>query len=428
MPGPSRVAIPFVTKLDPTGKSLAWSVPQGGGGLQYDGVSNSVYVTGLLNTPWTVGFAPSSIPPPPPPGLAGLPVQCLTNNLTSITESYAARVDAATGQTTAALLISGSRVSLAGTALVGTSLLWFTGPASQPDVPFTPGVLFPRGMAPGTLDGAYLGAIDFSQATTAAPAVGCVLDAADGAQVGLAAPNQLLALYGTNLGPPVGVVAPDGGAQSLAGVSVKFDGKPAQLLYVSASQINVAVPFGVGLQTSTVIQVSVNGAASAPRMFPVTPSNPALFGNASFSVTGCSGVPTGSGSVAITVPIVRNDDGKLNSCNTPAKPGSVISFYVNGVGEGEPFPSASSPPFPSGVQFDVIVGPWSAEVVNVVRENAFVWRVDVRLPAAFAPPSAQTIKVMLREGFLLVGPLQLFYLDGQAAQMPQYAAIVWVGS
>jgi hypothetical protein len=24
--------------------------------------------------------------------------------------------------------------------------------------------------------------------------------------------------------------------------------------------------------------------------------------------------------------------------------------------------------------------------------------------------------------------LQLFYLDGQAAQMPQYAAIVWVGS
>jgi hypothetical protein len=40
----------------------------------------------------------------------------------------------------------------------------------------------------------------------------------------------------------------------------------------------------------------------------------------------------------------------------------------------------------------------------------------------------QTIKVTLREGSLLVGPLQLFYLGGQAAQMPQYAAIVWVGS
>lgn len=428
MPGQSPVAIPFVTKLDPAGKSLAWSVPQGGGGVQYDVVTNSVYVTGLLNTPFTTLLGPSPAPPPPPPGLTSLPFQCLTNNLTSITESYAARVDAATGQTLAALLISGSRVTLAGTALVGTGLYWFAGPTSQADVPFTPGVLFPRGMVPGTFDGAYLGAIDFSQTTTAAPVAGCVLDAADSAQVGLVAPNQLLSLFGTNLGPAVGVVAPDGGAPSLAGVSVTFDGKAAQLLYVSASQINVAVPFGVGTETSTVMQVSANGATSTPRMFPVTPSNPALFGTASFSITGCSGSPIAFGSIAITMPIVRNDDGKLNSCNVPAKPGSVVSFYVNGVGEGEPFQSPSSPPFPSGVQFDVVAGPWSAEVVKVVRENEFVWRVDVRLPAAFAPPVVQGIKVTMREGSLLVGPLQLFYLGEQAAQMPQYAAVVWVGN
>ena len=284
-----------------------------------------------------------------------------------------------------------------------------------------------RGLLPGPSDGAYLGAIDFSQTTTAAPVVGCVLDAADSAQVGLSAPNQLLSLFGTNLGPAVGAVAPDGGAQSLAGVSVTFDGKPAQLLYASYSQINVAVPFGVGTETSTVMQVSVNSATSTPRMFPVTPSNPSLFGNASFSITGCNGSPLGFSSIAITQPIVHNDDGRQNSCNAPANPGSVVSFYVNGVGEGEPFPSVGSPPFPAGVQFDAIAGSWSAEVVSVSRENQFVWRVDVRLPAAFAPPVVQTIKVTLREGFLLVGPLQLFYLGGQAAQMPQYAAVVWVG-
>jgi uncharacterized protein (TIGR03437 family) len=426
MPGQSPVAIPFVTKLDPAGKSLVWSVPQGGTGLQYDAASNSLYVTGMLSTPWTIGFVPSGTPPPPPTGMASLPVPCLTNNLTSITEGYAAQVDAATGQTTAALLINGSRVSLTGTALAGTGLFWFTGQTSQADVPFTPGALAPRGLVPGPSEGAYLGAIDFSQTSTTAPVLSCVLDAADGAPVGLAAPNQLLALYGSNLGPAVGVQAPDGGAQSVGGVSVAFDGKPGQVLYVSASQINLAVPFGVSSETSTVMQVTVNGTTSAPRMLLVTPSNPALFGTPSFAITPCSGIPVVSSSVAITAPIALNADGKQNSCLTPAKPGSVVSFFVNGVGEGAPYPSGDNMPFPRGLEFDAVAGSWSAEVVNVAKDSDFVWRVDVRLPAGFAPPSPQTINVTIREGPLLVGPLQLFYVGSQAAQMPILGAIVWV--
>jgi uncharacterized protein (TIGR03437 family) len=174
------------------------------------------------------------------------------------------------------------------------------------------------------------------------------------------------------------------------------------------------------------MQVTVNGIASPPRMFPVTPSNPALFGTPSFAIAGCNGALTNRGSVAITAPIVHNADGKQNSCLIPAKPGSVVSFFVNGVGEGAPYPSGNNMPVPRGLEFDAVAGSWSAEVVNVAKDSDFVWRVDVRLPAAFAPPIAQTIKVTIREGPLLVGPLQLFYVGSQAAQMPILGATVWV--
>jgi uncharacterized protein (TIGR03437 family) len=294
------------------------------------------------------------------------------------------------------------------------------------DVPFTPGAIFPRGLVTGPSAGAYLGGVDFSQTSNTAPSLGCVLDAADGAPVGLVAPNQLLALFGMRLGPPVGVSPANRGAQSLAGVSVTFDGKPAQLLYVSESQINVAVPFGVGSEESTVMQVSVNGTTSAPRLFPVTPSNPALFGSASFAITGCGGGSRSYvGSVAVTIPVVLNDDGKQNSCNTPAKPRSVVSFYINGVGEGATYPSAGTVPAPSSLQFSVTAGSWSVEVVNVVQQNDYVWRVDVRLPAV--PATAGMMRVTIREGDLLAGPLQLFYVGPEAAQAPQLAAVVWVG-
>ena len=59
---------------------------------------------------------------------------------------------------------------------------------------------------------------------------------------------------GANLGPAVGVAAPDGSDPSIAGVSITFDGRQAPLLYVSARQINVAV--------SVAMRVTVNGASA----------------------------------------------------------------------------------------------------------------------------------------------------------------------
>src|SRR5581483_2392902 len=110
------------------------------------------------------------------------------------------------------------------------------------DVPFTPGVLEPTGIGPGFVAGGYLAAADFSGGVNAGPVIACVLDAGNLTHAGAVAAFQVLSLFGTNLGPATGVMAADGPVSSLGGVSVTFDGNPAQLLYVSTSQINLVVP------------------------------------------------------------------------------------------------------------------------------------------------------------------------------------------
>jgi uncharacterized protein (TIGR03437 family) len=111
-------------------------------------------------------------------------------------------------------------------------------------------------------------------------------------------------------------------------VSVTFDGTPGELLYASSSQINVAIPFDVRPKKSTVMQINVNGQSSAVRQLPLLPMVPALF--AQVNTSGCG---TTSNSRSFT-PIALNDDGTQNSCTNPAKDGSVVSFFINGLGGG----------------------------------------------------------------------------------------------
>ena len=73
---------------------------------------------------------------------------------------------------------------------------------------------------------------------------------------------------------------------------MSFAGVASPLLYVSSSQINVAVPAGsacsnlgwVSTHFST-MQVSVNGVPAPPRELPLAPSNPSLFGDLSGAVS-----------------------------------------------------------------------------------------------------------------------------------------------
>jgi uncharacterized protein (TIGR03437 family) len=136
---------------------------------------------------------------------------------------------------------------------------------------------------------------------------------------GAVAPGEIVALYGTALGPstPVGLqlTNPLLVSNALAGVHVLFDGVPAPLTYVSPVQVNAVVPYEVAGQTNTTLQVEYLGALSAPVSLPVAAAAPGLFSAAS------SG--TGPGA------ILNNIDYSLNTAANPVSRGNSASAYVD---------------------------------------------------------------------------------------------------
>jgi uncharacterized protein (TIGR03437 family) len=424
----------FVTKLDPAGAKALFSVPVGGGGVQLDS-SGTLYVGGTVTT--IDPYVNIGVPPPPaatiPPVFAGIPQACVPNYITAISEAYVLKLDPATGTVQDGQWIDGSAPGATGIALAGGNV-WITGPTPGPDVPFTPGALAPANLQPGFLEGAYLSAVSFS-GVNAGPAIACVLDAGNMTHVGAVAAFQLISIFGANLGPAAGVAAPDGSASTIAGVSITFDGNPAQLLYVSATQINVAVPAPppsqavVSLPVTTVMQVNVNG-SMVQRQFPFAESNVNLFANLSSSQISCPNSPTAYG----FQPLATNADSSLNSCTNPAQYGSTVSFFVHGVG-------AMQLGFPPPAQFSGIqayVDSCSAAVTTESLIDGFVYKVDVTLPVSGLPCEIVTagqgetyFQVTLSYNGVpagplvvpanLAGPIQNFAPPGEPMQM-----VVWV--
>ena len=83
-------------------------------------------------------------------------------------------------------------------------------------------------------------------------------------------PGEMVAIFGSNLGPPTpaGLQLNDSGsvATSLADTQVLFDGVPSPMIFASDGQVNAIVPFGMAAAT-TQVQVQYKGQASEP-LFP----------------------------------------------------------------------------------------------------------------------------------------------------------------
>ncbi|HMD71822.1 MAG TPA: SBBP repeat-containing protein [Bryobacteraceae bacterium] len=100
---------------------------------------------------------------------------------------------------------------------------------------------------------------------------------------GAVAPGEIVSIFGSNLGPSVGVpnagYDPATGAlpTALGNVSVSFDGQAAPLFFVRNDQINVQVPYEVAGKSATSIVVTYNGAPSAAVSVPVTAVSPGIF-------------------------------------------------------------------------------------------------------------------------------------------------------
>jgi uncharacterized protein (TIGR03437 family) len=132
---------------------------------------------------------------------------------------------------------------------------------------------------------------------------------------------EIIAIYGSGLGPPqlVSASVPQAGSlpTTLAGTSVEIQGQPAELLYVQDNAIAAIVP-NVIYDLPATVTVKLGVAAQASLTMPASSGPgvaPALFTSNS----------SGSGNLAAV-----NADGTINSALQPAKRGSVVLLYGTG--------------------------------------------------------------------------------------------------
>ncbi|MGH9665290.1 MAG: IPT/TIG domain-containing protein [Bryobacteraceae bacterium] len=92
------------------------------------------------------------------------------------------------------------------------------------------------------------------------------------------------------------------------GASVAFDGAKAQLLYTSATQINLLVPPALGAKTSAQVVVTSGGLSSAPLAITLATAAPAIFSGG-----------------------VLNQDSSVNSPSNAAKTGTILQVFATGL-------------------------------------------------------------------------------------------------
>ncbi len=227
---------------------------------------------------------------------------------------------------------------------------------------------------------------------TTQPNVTAVVNAAS-LQSGPVSPGEVVTISGTNIGPssPSFLALDQNGnvSTSIGGVQAFFGGTAAPLTYVSATQINAVVPYGVIGLINPSVQISFLGQISNTFLLQSAPTVPALF------TLNASG--TGPGAIL-------NEDGNINSPANPAPKGSYIVLYATGEGQTAPpgvtgritsvsatLPLTPQPLLPVGVT----IGGQSATVAFYGEAPGLVsgvLQINVRIPAS-APSGNLPVQV-----------------------------------
>jgi uncharacterized protein (TIGR03437 family) len=156
-------------------------------------------------------------------------------------------------------------------------------------------------------------------------------------QVGVS-PGALVSIFGAHFGPPVMATGYDGNGLYPTGVPdnaskntiVTFAGIAAPLTYVSESQINAIVPYGVaGTAAADVVVVCYNLSSEAFSV-PIFNSTPAIF-TATQNGTGQGAILNVNPNNPIAAGAVT-----YNSSINPAPPGSPVVMYATGTGTRNP--------------------------------------------------------------------------------------------
>ena len=168
----------------------------------------------------------------------------------------------------------------------------------------------------------------------------CVVDPADDVQIHTVAPGQLLSLFGNDLAPSTSPSPTSGVVPSTSTFGVYFNDIPAPILYSSAQQINLQVPFEIAGQSTVQMQVvdrqtplhlSETYTLGVVQRQPAIYLTPATIASRINSYTECGGA-TVFGVAAAAL----NADGTINDCTNPAPAGSMVTLFVNGLGPVTP--------------------------------------------------------------------------------------------
>jgi len=204
-----------------------------------------------------------------------------------------------------------------------------------------------------------------------------IVNAADN-QSGQLAPNTIATIYGANLAYSTAALSQNeiqgGVLPTVLGTcetQVFIDNYPADLYYVSPTQINFLVPPDLLPQAATV-QVTIDGLAGPAIQLTLAPAAPGLF------------------QLDATHAVATFPDGTVLTAQSPAKPGNVIVLWATGLGATDPeaiygqLPAAAAPLVsganPSILLDGVAVGPGAIFYAGVAPGFAGLYQINLTLP------------------------------------------------
>jgi uncharacterized protein (TIGR03437 family) len=261
-----------------------------------------------------------------------------------------------------------------------------TTPATGP----VPEQVTPAAQMQVVLEGYGAALLRLANASPVLPAAG-VANAASYAS-GAVAPGEIVSLFGSAIGPSTSasltLTNPVLVANSLEGVHVLFDGVPAPVLYGSAGQVNVVVPYAVAGESATQVQVEYLGSLSAPVSLPVASTAPGIF------TLNASG--TGPGA------ILNAADESVNTAANPVAPGDWVSIFATGAGATTPAGVdgllATGPSYTPNAKVTVNIGGLDCQLNYEGAAPGLVSgvvQINAQVPAGVTPGSSVPVQLII---------------------------------
>lgn len=144
--------------------------------------------------------------------------------------------------------------------------------------------------------------------------------------IGAVSPGEIISIFGSNIGPstPADLTVSGGYVQTtLGGVTVSIDGQAAPIVYVSAAQVSVQVPYNATIGTGKTFVLTYGSATPASTTVDIAATAPGLFTlNAS-----------GTGSALVLNYNATTGAYTVNSAQNPAAIGQTVVFFLTGEGD-----------------------------------------------------------------------------------------------